>query len=615
MFAKRRCSLKSVLSLCLMWLALANVTSVAAQPHITLSIDPDQRTFEIGGAPQEIWLQAQVSDPKDTLAWNVTGPGTFHEIGTGGIYITPQTIPGVSAAVVMTVTATNAAGQSATAQVTLTLRSLPPTPVPTETPTPAPTATPQPTATPTPAPTETPSPTVTPTSAPTETPAPTPLPKAAASTDTSAKLQKHLAAAEAYFEKKWYVTGPRGRNAFAEYQAVLKLDPANQPARAGLAKILLKYQQWAEAEYQRGNLAKAHQLDQAYLRVAAYASDVLDRRELQKRIKAIEQRLTAATPAPQPTARPTAPPAPTPLPLSCGESRDLAQPLLQRIQERQAVYAGLVNYDDLATCDQHIATLANLLDGATRIHELLSAQVAAKTCFAPAARTQLQARVLIIERLLDGRGAELTELKTACRATLFRNCDEVERRILELAEKIQQERQKYRELAATGRTDVCNEKITTLNSLLTALTELQQMVSYQTTGGACVSSAANAQLQQRLGQIEAELQTYTPERARLREQCANVNSCAELDDLLQLLFENLKQDARGYDRLCAQKSDLLNGLIADLRTLQPLLPQITAGACAMPAEASALPLELSSIENALAQFEQARAILEQRCRP
>ena len=482
------------------------------------------------------------------------------------------------------------------------------------TPTFVPTETPQPTATPTSAPTETPSPTVTPTPAPTETPqptetpAPTPLPKAAASTDTSAKLEKHLAAAEAYFEKKWYVTGPRGRNAFAEYQAVLKLDPANQPARAGLAKILLKYQQWAEAEYRRGNLAKAHQLDQAYLRVAAYASDVLDRRELQKRIKAIEQRLTAATPAPQPTARPAVPPAPTPLLLSCGELQDLVRPLLQRVQERQAAYAQLVNYDDLATCDQQIATLANLLDGATRIHELLSAQVAAETCFAPAARTQLQTRVLIIERLLNGRGAELTELKTACRATLFRNCDEVERRILELAEEIQQERQKYRELAATGRTDVCNEKITTLNSLLTALTELQQMVSYQTTGGACVSSAANAQLQQRLGQIEAELQTYTPERARLREQCANVNSCAELDDLLQLLFENLKQDARGYDRLCAQKSDLLNGLIADLRTLQPLLPQITAGACA-------LPLELSSIENALAQFEQARAILEQRCRP
>ena len=53
------------------------------------------------------------------------------------------------------------------------------------------------------------------------------------------------------------LTRPRGESALARYRAVLALDPDNEAAKAGLARIARTYVQWAEKAEASGDLAKA----------------------------------------------------------------------------------------------------------------------------------------------------------------------------------------------------------------------------------------------------------------------------------------------------------------------------------------------------------------------
>ena len=609
----------------------------AAEPTVTLTVDPDQREFSVKPMPQEVWIQAQTSDPKLKLTWKLSGIGEFKELGAGGIYTIPTQIEGETAEVTISVTATDAAGKTAKDRVTLTLRAAAaptatpapadtatPEPTPTDTPIPADTATPEPTptdtpipadtATPEPTPTDTPIPadTATPEPTPTKTPVPadtaTPEPTAAPVSKTAQEIERRLADAEWHLKKKRYLT-PKGRNAFEEYQAVLTLDPANEQARAGIAEILRKYQWLTENEYKHGRLKKAQQFFKLYQTVAEYAINTLGDRRLKKTRDALERQVMSAPPTPTP--KPTA----TPQPMSCEELKREFTPAFNDFKEQRLAYQQSADLRTQAACEQKVTMLANLLDGTTRIHELLAYQRASSACFQPNARGALDSRLSLLERMIAVRAEELDAVKTQCRPILAGSCRDVEQELLRLVEQFDQEKERYQSLKKSGDPAQCSQRVTALTNLIASLQELQPFLAYQTTSGACLSAETIAQMRERIARLDEELRLYTQERAAMSAQCYASLSCENIEQHVNLLLENIKPDVKSYERACRETLTTLSAALGDLQTIEPLLPQLQAGQCLTPDEAEELASEMPSLADALGAFEQARLMIERRCRP
>ena len=626
----------------------------AAEPTVTLTVDPDQREFSVKPTPQEVWIQAQTSDPKLKLTWKVSGIGEFKELGAGGIYTIPTQIEGETAAVTISVTATDAAGKTAKDRVTLTLRAAAvstatpapadtatpeptptdtpvpadtatPEPTPTDTPVPADTATPEPTptdtpvpadtATPEPTPTDTPVPadTATPEPTPTDTPVPadtaTPEPTAAPVSKTAQEIERRLADAKWHLKKKRYLT-PKGRNAFEQYQAVLTLDPANEQARAGIAEILKKYQWLTENEYKHRRLKKAQQFFKLYQIVAEYAINTLGDRRLKKTRDALERQVMSAPPTPTP--KPTA----TPQPLSCEELKREFTPAFNDFKEQRLAYQQSADLRAQAACEQKVTMLANLLDGTTRIHELLAYQRASSACFQPDARGALDSRLSMLERMIAVRAEELEAVKTQCRPILAGSCRDVEQELLRLVEQVDQEKERCQSLKKSGDPAHCSQRVTALTNLIASLQELQPFLAHQTAAsGACLSAETVAQMRERIARLDEELRLYTQERAAMSAQCYASLSCEDIEQHVNLLLENIKPDVKSYERACRETLTTLSAALGDLHTIEPLLPQLQAGQCLTPDEAAELASEIPSLADTLGMFEQARLMIERRCRP
>ncbi len=594
----------------------------AAEPTVTLTVDPDQREFSVKPTPQEVWIQAQTSDPKLKLTWKVSGIGEFKELGAGGIYTIPTQIEGETAAVTISVTATDAAGKTAKDRVTLTLRAAAvstatpapadtatPEPTPTDTPVPADTATPEPTPTDTPVPADTATPEPTPTDTPVPADTATPEPTAAPVSKTAQEIERRLADAKWHLKKKRYLT-PKGRNAFEQYQAVLTLDPANEQARAGIAEILKKYQWLTENEYKHRRLKKAQQFFKLYQIVAEYAINTLGDRRLKKTRDALERQVMSAPPTPTP--KPTA----TPQPLSCEELKREFTPAFNDFKEQRLAYQQSADLRAQAACEQKVTMLANLLDGTTRIHELLAYQRASSACFQPDARGALDSRLSMLERMIAVRAEELEAVKTQCRPILAGSCRDVEQELLRLVEQVDQEKERCQSLKKSGDPAHCSQRVTALTNLIASLQELQPFLAHQTAAsGACLSAETVAQMRERIARLDEELRLYTQERAAMSAQCYASLSCEDIEQHVNLLLENIKPDVKSYERACRETLTTLSAALGDLHTIEPLLPQLQAGQCLTPDEAAELASEIPSLADTLGMFEQARLMIERRCRP
>jgi hypothetical protein len=255
---------------------------IYAQPTVQILLDPDIRTLSVGLEPQEIWVQAQLDGEGWHFTWKFQGFGEFQHVGTGGIYSAPEQIEEASATAIITVTATDDTGNTATDTVVLTLiPSAPsPTPLPESTVPPTPTIPP----TPVPLPTRTPPPTPTPEPTPTLMISPTATPELE-------KIEQHLQNADAYLARK-SLTTPKNANAFDEYKAVLERDPANSDAREGMYAILDRYELWAEEEYKKGNYRRTQSLYERYLFVADYMLNTLGDEEIRQKIQVVKNRLS-----------------------------------------------------------------------------------------------------------------------------------------------------------------------------------------------------------------------------------------------------------------------------------------------------------------------------------
>ena len=86
---------------------------------------------------------------------------------------------------------------------------------------------------------------------------------------TPSRLEQLLKQADAYFDKQQFMT-PAKTNAFAMYQAVLKLDPKNAHAKDKLQAMLAKYKNWGDENYKQANYAKAKAHYERYLEIAEY---------------------------------------------------------------------------------------------------------------------------------------------------------------------------------------------------------------------------------------------------------------------------------------------------------------------------------------------------------
>ena len=522
----------------------------------------------------------------------------------------------------ISVTATDAAGKTAKDRVTLTLRAAAvstatpapadtatPEPTPTDTPAPADTATPEPTPTDTPVPADTATPEPTPTDTPVPADTATPEPTAAPVSKTAQEIERRLADAKWHLKKKRYLT-PKGRNAFEQYQAVLTLDPANEQARAGIAEILKKYQWLTENEYKHRRLKKAQQFFKLYQIVAEYAINTLGDRRLKKTRDALERQVMSAPPTPTP--KPTA----TPQPLSCEELKREFTPAFNDFKEQRLAYQQSADLRAQAACEQKVTMLANLLDGTTRIHELLAYQRASSACFQPDARGALDSRLSMLERMIAVRAEELEAVKTQCRPILAGSCRDVEQELLRLVEQVDQEKERCQSLKKSGDPAHCSQRVTALTNLIASLQELQPFLAHQTAAsGACLSAETVAQMRERIARLDEELRLYTQERAAMSAQCYASLSCEDIEQHVNLLLENIKPDVKSYERACRETLTTLSAALGDLHTIEPLLPQLQAGQCLTPDEAAELASEIPSLADTLGMFEQARLMIERRCRP
>ena len=323
--------------------------SISAQTTLKLRAEPspENATIYIPSAFQDgIKIYAEISGKWKQLNWKFSGPGDFQNTEFGAFYLPPKELEEAPASVLLTATLITTKGQVLREHLEWTLMHPPATPTPspiptipptpTSTPTMTPTSTPapavipspkpEPTATsspnqeptvppplPSPPPTPTPEPTVTPTATPSPSPQPTATPTATpspspqpANTPNSASrsapenestpvpslsdLEQHLRAAKNYFEKKAYST-PKGKNAFDEYQVVLKLDPTNRAARRGMYDILRKYKFWGDDEYKKGRLENARKAYSRYLMVAEYLLETFGDQTLEQDVERVKERL------------------------------------------------------------------------------------------------------------------------------------------------------------------------------------------------------------------------------------------------------------------------------------------------------------------------------------
>jgi hypothetical protein len=87
------------------------------------------------------------------------------------------------------------------------------------------------------------------------------------------------------------LTTPKNANAFDEYKAVLKLEPANSDARKGMYAILDTYELWAEDEYKKGNHQRTKLLYERYLFVADYMLSTIEEGDIRQKVQTVKKRL------------------------------------------------------------------------------------------------------------------------------------------------------------------------------------------------------------------------------------------------------------------------------------------------------------------------------------
>ncbi|MFN3077548.1 MAG: hypothetical protein ABT940_11820, partial [Alphaproteobacteria bacterium] len=81
------------------------------------------------------------------------------------------------------------------------------------------------------------------------------------------RIRKLLEAAQLNIERSRLATPEGSNNAFEQYREILRLDPNNQQARAGLARVAAKYDELAHKE--RGNKGVANAFKEQAQRVRA----------------------------------------------------------------------------------------------------------------------------------------------------------------------------------------------------------------------------------------------------------------------------------------------------------------------------------------------------------
>jgi tetratricopeptide (TPR) repeat protein len=85
---------------------------------------------------------------------------------------------------------------------------------------------------------------------------------------------------------------PEGNNAYESYRMVLQLEPQNQPAAAGLARLVAEYQRMSRSSFTLGDYADSLQYAEAGLRIDPAASLLLDlQREAQLKLQEEARRI------------------------------------------------------------------------------------------------------------------------------------------------------------------------------------------------------------------------------------------------------------------------------------------------------------------------------------
>ena len=587
------------------------VVSLHAQPSLTLTLDPDITTLIVGAHSEEIWIQAAASGDDVTAVWELDGPGELQELGLGGIYRLPPQLPTSPSQAIVRVTVTDSAGQSTQASVTFSLISPDPTAMPaasTPTRSPAPPTAPQ---------TLTPEPTIPPTPRPADTPlpaTPTPAPTVASTTtpDTQAAILQHVQRAEAYLAQR-QLTTPEGRNAFDEYQAALMLDAHNQQAISGLIEILKTYTQWAEQADKDGDYDRATQFYRRYRGVAMHLLDIQDNARVRQELQAVEQRLRQPPAPPTPTAAPIPTPRETPEPLPCDELWAQFTQTFTQLQSHQDVYAELTDYTDETLCTQRIANLTNIVESSDTLRSVLIYQADLGSCFSSIEGDSIRQRVQQIDVILTMRQQELNEVKRQCRSISKHSCEQLEEQVLGAFEGLRQELDSYEEISDRKEYAACSGQMAGVRRIIEQLRQLRDIFTYQTAFGECLSAVERDQIKRRTVQITNDIERYSREQQTLSSRCYSQSSCEELETLLGLLFENLRNDLDNYTAVCRDKITALSNILANLRKTQILAPNIVAGECFSAEEAVEIQAGLPQIEADMQRYESELANVRTQC--
>lgn len=233
-----------------------------------------------------ITITARVDSEDVQFTWTLEGPGQIEEDTPPrkAFFRPPEQLATESAEATITVSATDARGDTARDSITFTLHSA----------------------------------RATVTATPPKLP-PTPTP-----TQASPEIMQLLNTADAYFQRTFY-TEPEGRNALSLYKQVLERDPGNQHALEKIYTMADNYKLWGERDDRQQEYLRARQYYERYLLIAEYLRTTYYAPQVTQGIHVVQQRLqqlellapppTHPTSLPSPPILPTATPTPTPSPL------------------------------------------------------------------------------------------------------------------------------------------------------------------------------------------------------------------------------------------------------------------------------------------------------------
>lgn len=230
--------------------------SIKAQPTIKIVVDPDIQTIYIGKNPSEIILTAQTERQDLEFMWSIVGPGKLEgDVESPGVlYIAPTEIAEASAQTVITVTVIDSSRRKATDAMIFTLHA----------------------------------------------------------SVVKESISVLLETGDSYFAKRWFTTGPDGKNAFDKYKAVLKIDPGNQHACEKIRKIMKFYKDRGDSAYKQTNYSGAKTFYRRYWVVTEYMLNTLrdqsvksEFQEVQKRLEELQNLILTPMPTQKPTITPT----------------------------------------------------------------------------------------------------------------------------------------------------------------------------------------------------------------------------------------------------------------------------------------------------------------------